>query len=42
MKTGSSFLDESLDEKDLDKKPEEWVNKKVEVAIRERLKKFGT
>lgn len=42
MKTASSFLDESLEGKDLDKKLEEWVNKKVEAAIRERLKNLKT
>jgi len=38
MKTAYSFLDESLDEKDLDKKLDEWVNRKVEPSLKHRLK----
>ena len=41
MKAALSFMDESIDENDLDKKLEAWVNKKVEAAIKERLKKLG-
>ncbi len=39
MKTALSFMDDSIDEKDIDKKLEEWVNKKVEAVLSERLKK---
>ena len=38
MKAALSFMDESIDENDLDKKIEAYVNKKVEAAIREKLK----
>lgn len=40
MKTAFSFMDESLDEKDIDKKLEEWVNKKVEAVLKEKMKKI--
>jgi hypothetical protein len=39
IKASLSFTDESIDEKDLDKKLEERVNKKVEAAIKERFKR---
>jgi integrase len=41
MKAALSFMDESIDDKDLDKKLEEWVNKKVDAALKERLKKIA-
>jgi hypothetical protein len=40
MKAALSFMDESLDEKDLDMKLEAWVNKKVEAVLKERLNKL--
>lgn len=40
MKAALSFMGESIDEKDLDRKLEEWVNRKVEAALSERLKKL--
>jgi len=40
MKAALSLMDESIDENDLDKKLQAWVNKKVGAAIRERLKKL--
>ena len=39
MRTAFSFMDDSLDGKDIDKKLEEWVNKKVEAALKKRLEK---
>jgi hypothetical protein len=39
IKASLSFMDESIDEKDLNKKLEEWINKKVEAALSERLKR---
>ncbi len=39
MKTAFSFMDDSMDGEQLDKKLEEWVNKKVEAALKERMKK---
>jgi len=32
---------EPLDEKDIDKKLEEWINRKVEAVLKERLKTPG-
>lgn len=41
MKAALSFMDESIDENDLDKKLEEWVNRKVEAALKKRMKKLN-
>jgi hypothetical protein len=41
MKTDFPFMDELLVGKDLYKKLGDWVNKKVEVALKERVKNIN-